>query len=199
MYARRLHVLHSQFSDAPCAHTAREATMPCAYNNSTSYTLNSLTHHASKQQERLQSLVLTTQRLPLSILQHTLRPHSEKGHKALYLQQPTSYTLNSLTHHASTQRARLQSLALTTPRLPLSILQRTLRPHSEKGHKALYLQQLHVFCSQFSDATLHPHSEKGNPALCLRQWDKQPSPASVAGKATQPYGNLTNIATLSAL
>ena len=132
MYARQLHVLHSQFSDAPCAHTAREATMPCAYNNSTSYTLNSLTHHASKQQERLQSLVLTTQRLPLSILQ------------------------------------------------------RTLRPHSEKGHKALYLQQLHVFCSQFSDATLHPHSGKGNPALCLRQWDKQPSPASVAGKATQP-------------
>ena len=133
MYARQLHVLHSQFSDAPCAHTAREATMPCTNNNSTSYTLNSLTHHASKQRERLQSPVLTTQRLPLSILQ------------------------------------------------------RTLRPHSENGHKALYLQQLQVFCSQFSDATLRPHSGKGNPALCLRQREMQPSPVSqAAGNATQP-------------
>ena len=138
MYVRQLHVLHSQFSDAPCAHTAREAAKPCTYNNS------------------------------------------------------TSYTLNSLTHHASTQRERPQSPVLTTPRLPLSILRRTLRPHSEAkatSNPALYLPQLHVFCSQFSNATLRPHSGKGNPALCLRQRERQPSPASVAGKATQPYGN----------
>ena len=121
-----------------------------------------------------------------------MRPHSERSHKPCTYNNSTSYTLHSLTHHASAQRERPQSPVLTTPRLPLSILRRTLRPHSEKGHKALYLPQLHVFCSQFSNATLRPHSGIGNPALCLRQRDRQPSLASVARKATQPYGNLSH-------
>ena len=73
--------------------------------------------------------------------------------------------INFPTHHASTQQEKPENPVLTTtPRLPLSILRRTLRPHSEKGHKALYLQQFHVFCSQFSDATLCPHSEKAGKA-----------------------------------
>ena len=48
LYLQQLHVLHSQFSDAPCVHTAREATNPCTY-NSTPSTLNSSTHPAPTQ------------------------------------------------------------------------------------------------------------------------------------------------------
>ena len=142
--------------------------------------LTSPAYLESARQERQPSHVrMLAPRLTLPIFRRIMRPPSERSYKALYLQQ-----LHVL--HSSTQRERLQSLVLTTPRLPLSILRRILRPHSRKGHKALYLQQLHVFCSQFSYATLRPHSGKGNPALCLRQRDRQPSPASIAGKATQP-------------
>ena len=74
LYLKQLYFSHSQFSDAPCVHTAREATQPCTY-DSTSSTLNSPTHSAPTQlqQERSQSPVLTTTPcLLLSILPRNL-------------------------------------------------------------------------------------------------------------------------------
>ena len=43
LYLQQLHVLHSQFSVAPCVHAVRKATKPCTY-DSTSSTLNSPPH-----------------------------------------------------------------------------------------------------------------------------------------------------------
>ena len=117
LYLQQLHVLHSQFSDAPCVRTAREATKPCTH-NSTSSTLNSSTHPAPTQRERPQGPVLTTTPcLLLSILQrnpastHRDRqpsPASVAG-KTTQPYSNLSHTLGSLTHLASTQRERQPS------------------------------------------------------------------------------------------
>ena len=83
-------------------------------------------------------------------------------------------------------------------RLTLPIFRRTMRPHSERSHKTLYLQQLYVLHSQFSDAPcVYTASEATKqPSLYLQlhifhsQFFDAPC-AHTARKATRPctYNN----------
>ena len=116
---------------------------PLAYHSSTPFTLNftGIPRICTKGKATSHVRMLAP-RIILPIFRRTMRQHSERSHKLVTkpcsYNNSTSYTFNSLTHYASTQRERLQSPVLTTPRLPLSILRSTLRPHSEKGHKVMY-------------------------------------------------------------